>query len=303
VVRRADRTQGKINAGGGKTIALLERLLTPFAAFAHDVLMVPAAWLGAYGLRFNLGAVPEPFLSCALDVLPLVLVSEVGVFWYIGLYRGLWRFASLPDPARIARAVLVGAAFSAALLFLFTRMEHIPRSVFPLYGLLLVGFLAVRRLAYRWFKDHALHLGPQTRVLIAGAGDAGEMLARDLLRDGAADYVPVAFVDDDRPRRGREIRGVRVEGAYEDLPAVGQARGVGLVILALPEASAGQMRRVMALCEEARVPFRTVPPIQDLVSGRSALRELREVSIEDSKGHGLAPTGELDALAHHAAHP
>jgi FlaA1/EpsC-like NDP-sugar epimerase len=262
----------------------LAKLRNPAAALAHDLLMVPVAWLGAYWLRFNLHSIPQPFLAKAIAVLPAVLIVQGAVFWYFGLYRGVWRFASIPDFIRIAKAVFVGTCVSAAAIFLITRMQAMPRSVFPLYALLIVSCLCGPRLLYRWWKDRRRYLGAKQRVLIVGAGSAGEMLVRDLLRDPSHGYVPVAFADDDARKKGQEIQGVRVRGKCKRLPRLVRELGVQLVLLAVPAATTREMRRLVELCEQVGVPFRTLPRMQDLVSGRSVLQELREVSIEDLLG-------------------
>ena len=91
----------------------IDRLRSRTAAFVHDLATVPVAWLGAYWLRFNLGAIPEPFLDRALTALPLVLLIQATIFWVFGLYRGIWRFASLPDLMRIAKGALAGTALTS----------------------------------------------------------------------------------------------------------------------------------------------------------------------------------------------
>lgn len=263
---------------------ILDRLRHRSAAFTHDLVMVPIAWLGAYLLRFNLDAIPEPYLSVALAMLPVVVLTQAAVFWYFGLYRGVWRFASVPDLIRILKAVIGGIALSAVFIFFLTRMHAVPRSVFPLYGLLLTVLLGGPRLVYRWFKDHHLYGPLNRRVLIVGAGRAGELLVRDLLRNRDVGYTPIGFVDDDPAKRGRDIHGVRVLGACDSLPQLVARDEADLVMIALPSATSKQMRRIVSLCEKTSVPLRTLPRIGDLVSGQATLRELREVSIEDLLG-------------------
>src|SRR5574342_952048 len=112
-----------------------------FAAFAHDLLMVPIAWFAAYWLRFNLGPIPEDFLHQALVLLPVVWIVQGGMFWYFGLYRGIWRFASIPDLMRIVKAVTAGVVIAATVSFILTRLQSVPRSVFILEGILLVLLL------------------------------------------------------------------------------------------------------------------------------------------------------------------
>jgi FlaA1/EpsC-like NDP-sugar epimerase len=263
---------------------IIKRLRRPFVAFLHDLIVVPAAWLGAYWLRFNLEALPQDYLVSALSLLPAVWLIQGAAFWYFGLYRGVWRFASMPDLVRIVKAVVVGTATSAAAVFLLTRLQGVPRSVFVLDAVLLVLFLGGPRFAYRWLRDRRLSLAKGERTLIVGAGRAGEMLVRDMLREAAGGFYPVAFVDDDPAKQGREIHGVRVAGGCEAIPALVQRLDIARIVIALPSANSRQLRRIVELCERAGVPFQTLPSLQDLASGKVGLRELREVRIEDLLG-------------------
>ncbi len=264
--------------------ALSYRLRNRTAALVHDLLMVPVAWLGAYWLRFNLENIPTVFWYKALALLPLVIVIHGAMFLRFGLYRGIWRFASMPDFIRILKAVLAAVAIFSILILLITQMEGVPRSVFILHGLLLLMLLGFPRFFYRWIKDHRLYYRPGARVLIVGAGRAGEMLARDLTSNPDGDYQPVAFVDDDPRKQGTEVRGVRVAAPCKHIPQLVLPYQIDLVFLAIPSASARQMRRIVGYCEESGRPFRTLPRLQDLLSGRATLQELRDVSIEDLLG-------------------
>ena len=265
-------------------MTLANMLRTRWAAFAHDAVMIPAAWLGAYWLRFNLDDVPAAFLERGLAVLPLVIGIQAAAFWRFGLYRGVWRFASLPDLLRIAQAVVVGMAISAAAIVVTRGMEGVPRAVFPLYAILLIGFLGGPRFVYRWLKDRGAYHPVSQRALIVGAGKAGEMLVRDLLRDAEVQFRPVAFVDDDPKKTGREIHGIRVVGTCDQIPAVVSRLRIDLILLALPSASSAQIRRIVEICERSGVPFRTLPRMQDLVSGQVSLKAMRNVEIEDLLG-------------------
>lgn len=259
-------------------------LRTRSAAFAHDIAMIPAAWLGAYWLRFNLDGIPEEFWQQALRMLPVMILVQGGLFWYFGLYRGVWRFASIPDLARIVQAVLVGVSAAAVAIFLLTRLENVPRSVFVLDGLMLVLLLGGPRFIYRWIKDRRLYDSQVKNVLIVGAGHAGEMLVRDLLRDPAHTYRPVGFVDDDNTKHGKEIHGVRVAGGCESLFDLVKELGVQLIMLALPSSTSRQMQRIVGLCESTGLPFRSLPAMQDLISGQVSVKDLREVKIDDLLG-------------------
>jgi len=200
-LRRLRRAYSRLKVYDNRSLAIL-----------HDLVMIPVAWLGAYWLRFNLEPFPGVYFSAALEALLVVVVIQALAFRIFGLYRGVWRFASLPDLIRIGKAVLIGTAFSAVTLFLIARMEGIPRSVFPLYTLLLVWLLGSSRLFVRWLKERRTYRITGKRVLVVGAGRAGEMLVRDLLRSRDEWYEPVGFVDDARKKQGREIHG---EGASD----------------------------------------------------------------------------------------
>jgi FlaA1/EpsC-like NDP-sugar epimerase len=262
----------------------LDRLRSRTAAFAHDLLMVPVAWLLAYWTRFNLERIPAAFLDSALQALPVVLLSSAVLYWAFGLYRGVWRFASLPDLMRILKAVAATAISVAVLLFAINRGENLPRSVPPLFFLFQLVLLAGPRLLYRWLKDHRLSLGTGTRVLIVGAGRAGEMLVRDMRRAGARQYQPIAFVDDKLRRHGADIHGVPIRGGTERIPELVETLAIDLILLAVPSATAAEMRALVELCEDTGKPFRTVPQLENLMTGQVTISALRPVSIEDLLG-------------------
>jgi len=273
------------------------KLHSPTTAFLHDMLLVPVAWFFGYWVRFNFSTIPAEFLSEAVLWLPAALVTQAAAFIYSGLYRGDWRFASLPDMIRIIKAVLIGTLVFLAIITLATRLNHVPRTVFPIYAISLIGLLGAPRFFYRWIKDRKLYLKEGRRVLIVGAGRSGEMLVRDLLRDPERSLLPVGFLDDDIRKRGVEIHGIRVLGICDRIPELVEELGVELILLAVPSARSHQMRHLVELCETTGIPFRTLPCMQDLIAGRVSVNTLREVSIEDLLGRDPV---QLDRQAIHA---
>ena len=255
-----------------------------WAIVAHDLLVVPVAWLGAYWLRFNLGPVPHVFLRQSVYLLPVVLAVQGLVFWNMGLYRGIWRFASVPDLRRIFKAIIAGTAGSALVLFLLSRLVNVPRSAFVLDGLLLMVLLGGPRFFYRFLKDRSLYQPSEKKALIVGAGRAGEMLVRDLLRGLDIGYRPVAFVDDNPHRLGQEIHGVPVVADCDKLPEMVERLEIDIVFIAITEAKARTMRRLVELCERSGRPFRILPGLQNVIDGQVSIQELREVNIEDLLG-------------------
>ena len=264
-----------------KFARLVTRLRSRGGAFAHDTLMIPVAWLGALWLRFNLGTIPAEYLDQALLLLPLIVPVQGLVFLYFGLYRGVWRFASMPDLVRILQAVVVGVSLCVVGAFLLTRLAYTPRASFLLFAGLLVALLGGPRLAYRWLKDRKFLPVVSGRMLIVGAGRAGETLVRDLLRAPSLEYRPVGFVDDDPEKTGRDVQGVRILGHCGRIPEFVASTGAEVIAIAIPSANAVEMRRVVELCERADVPIWTVPRMKEPVSGRGAPAALRPVAIED----------------------
>lgn len=256
-------------------------------AILHDLLLIPIAWFGAFGLRFNLEGIPQNEWLLALWVFPMIFGVQTIAFWILRLYRGVWRFASMPDLLRIFKAVLLGLAVSLLILFFTMRLEGIPRSIFPLYGMLLVIGLGGGRFFVRWLKEkHEWGKGSitGTRVLIVGAGISGESLVRDLLREKERLYWPLVFVDDQPKKQRQEIHGIRVAGFCADIPRIVQEYQIGLIMIAIPRARASDMRRILGFCEGLGVPIRTLPGLSNLVSGRVSVDALRAVSLDDLLG-------------------
>jgi FlaA1/EpsC-like NDP-sugar epimerase len=259
-------------------------LRSRWAAFAHDLLWVPLALFLSYWLRFNMGPIPEIYWSVAIMLLTVALPVQGIVFWHSGLYRGMWRFASIPDLIRILKAVGLGVSLTFLIVFVAERLEGVPRSILLLYPLLLTLGLSGPRMFYRWIKDRRFDLRekPVQRALIAGAGRAGEMLVRDLLKHGQ--YLAVGFVDDDPFKQGREIHGVRVVGKLAETAQLIDELDVDVVLIAIPSATQETMRQLVRICMEARVASRTLPTLAELADGRVEVSRLREIRIEDLLG-------------------
>lgn len=267
-----------------------------WAAFVHDFISIPIAWIGAYWLRFNLDEIPKDILHQAFFTLPWVIFFQIIAFWTFGLYRGVWRFASIPDLTRIIKAIMMGSLMTLLAVFLTTRLQNLPRSVVPLYSMLLLFILGGSRFFYRWSKDKQTFSQNGQRVLIVGAGLAGESLVRDLLRD-KSDFIPVVFVDDHEQKQGRELHGIRVAGTCNDIPEVVKRYEVDMILIALPSAKAIQMRRIATICESTQKPVRTLPGMNDLVSGLVSVKNLREISLEDLLGRDPV-TLDWQAITH-----
>jgi FlaA1/EpsC-like NDP-sugar epimerase len=256
--------------------------LRVLAAFAHDLVACALAWFAAFALRFNLD-IPPGFLKVAMQSLPWIVVIDGAVFWVFGLYRGIWRYASLPDLKRILFAVAVGAAVITMLLFML-RMG-VPRSVPVLHPLLLVLVMGGSRFAYRAWKEQRV-LAPadaaREPVFVIGSGEAAVTLLKDLER--SPQWRVRGVFDDNQARHGRQIQGITVLGGLAELPERTEALGVQLAIIAMPEATHGARRRVVETCRQAGLRVMTVPSFDDLVSGRVTVSQIRHVELDDLLG-------------------
>lgn len=255
-----------------------------FSVIAHDLFMVVLAWLLAASVRYNpLGS--EAYWQLLSNALFVVVIIQGVVLWSTGLYRGMWRFASIPDLWNIARAVFIGSLAIAVTFFFINRLEGVPRSTFVFYPVFLLLLLGGPRMMYRMWKDHGLSprsIADRKRVLVLGAGRAAEMLVRDMCRD--KEYMPVGFLDDNPRLKKARLHGLPVLGEVAKIEKVVSDYDVDVAVIAIPSASSNEMRRMVEYCEEAAVPFRTLPRLQDLVSGHSIIKGLREVAIDDLLG-------------------
>lgn len=249
----------------------------------HDAVMVACAWLLSFWFRFDLNQIPAEYLSNALLHLPYIVISQSVIFWYFGLYKGVWRFSSLPDLIRIFKSVFFGIFFIAGSLFVYNRLAYIPRSVLPLYCSFLLLFLSIPRLFYRYYKDWVRHEEEAQRTLIIGAGAAGEMLARDLLQDEIS-LLPIAFVDDNKHKKGRSIRGVQVLFDTRLVTEYVIRYNIDIILIAIPSASDIEMRRIVETCENTHIPFKTLPSVKELISNTVSKGNLRDVAIADILG-------------------
>ena len=264
---------------------LIKIIKTRFTVLLFDAAMVPVAWFGAYWLRFNLGMIPNPVLHCAELIFPFLFVTQIFAFWLMGLYRGIWSFASLPDLIRILKAVVIGAILCLLPAYFITH-GAIPRSIYILYVWLLISLLSGARLLYRWIKSYRLNFIEGKLALIVGAGEAGELLLRELIktRNTPNSYNPIVFVDDDPKKQGCELHGIRVVGFLKDLPKIVRKYNIEKVIIAIPSALPKIIRSIVDMCEEASVSFSTIPKLNDLVAKKISIKTLRDVSIEDLLG-------------------
>lgn len=251
-------------------------------AVLHDLVAVASAWLIAFWLRFNLD-IPEAYSEQALASVTWVVPLYGAIFYGAGLYRGIWRYASLPDLQRIILAV--GGAALAVPAMLFMLQLAVPRSVLVMSPILLVVMMGGSRLAYRGWKERRLGLAPalgREPVVVLGAAEAAASLVKDLAR--SPQWEVIGIFDDDRALHRRQIHGVMVYGAISDLSAMQAKLGAQRAIIAMPEADHGARRKAVEAARAVGLQVMTVPSFDDLVSGRVTVSQIRNVELDDLLG-------------------
>ena len=265
-----------------------KQLINPltFLALLHDIAVGAFVWFVSYQLRFNF-AIPPEHLPYMLRSIAWVISLQGAVFVLFGLYRGVWRFASVSDLKRIIYAVGSAAVLVAALLFMMRSSMVIPRSVLILDPLLLMLMMGGSRFTYRAWKEHSLYGIAQSQgkpTLILGAGEAGVALLKDLSR--STQWRVVGLLDDDKSLFGRVILGVKVLGSIAEH-----------VIVAMPSEHHQKRRAAIDLANHLGLDVLTVPAIDDLMSGKVSVSQIRKVDVEDLLGRDAVKL-DNSGLAH-----
>ena len=247
--------------------------------------LVAVAWYGAWFLRLDQDFLSPTMLEKGVDYLQraselliFVFLARMIAFAYFGLFHGLWRYVSLTDLVNLVKATIAGSLIYLPVVVAmgFTNVPRLVLVIEPILCLVLVGGI---RFAIRSYRE-VFHPAPRggRRVLIVGAGDAGEMLLREMRTHRHLAYEPVGFVDDDLTKWGVKIHGVPVLGGTVNLREAVQATGAEEVIMAIPSARGPDYQRILEVCTASGARFRRLPrQVSDIVR----LTELRDVDLED----------------------
>lgn len=257
--------------------------------FIHLVLIALAYTLSfASRFEFDFYYSSENTSLFAATLLPL-LILRLSSYWYFDLFKGLWKYAGMEDLKNIVKASFLGTLLFALYIFAATRGEGFPRSILIIdlaYNVILVGGV---RMAVRIYREGTDRVGLKVRenvknILIVGAGDAGEMILREMQHNPRLGYNPVGFVDDDRGKRKETIHGVAVLGNTRDICKLSKEYSIDEVVVALPSAAGKAMRRIVNICKRADLRFKTLPFLGDLIDGNVSVSQIRDVDIEDLLG-------------------
>lgn len=233
-----------------------------------DVVLITLAYFSAYLVRFE-KQFDHFYFRQFVTTLPWILMIKCAVFYYIGLYKSVWRYISVRDMLDIVKGVVLSSFVIVSFIVILSRFEGYSRSVFvidAMFTLILVGgsrgFLRVLREYLENYRRGG------RRVVIIGAGDAGELVLREIRNNLDMDYHVIGFIDDDPLKHKVRIHGVPVIGSSEDLGTVVAAKRIEEALVAIPSASEDQLLRIADRCQKAGLPFTTFPALKHILVNR-----------------------------------
>ena len=254
--------------------------------FYGDLLLTVVSVMGSFALRLDVAQLPYYF-PAMLTMCGVALVLKIPTYYFFGLYRRLWIYASTHELRLITAAVSVASVLtSAAMLALISGglvVPGMPRSALGIDWLLSLVLIGGSRFALRVLAEPSAQprMGRGRRALIIGAGDAGALVVRELQKSSQLSLTPAGLLDDDATKQNQEIHGVPVIGYIKDLAEILDSHPIDEVIFAIPSAPGRTVRMVSDVCRQKGIPSRTMPGIYELIGGRVSVSRLREVDITD----------------------
>jgi len=254
-----------------------------------DALLVGLSYWGAYFLRYE-GSLPDFELYRIREALPFIVLIKLSCFSLFGLYRGMWRYTSIGDLVNVIKASVTAEVIMVLIVLYVRHFQGYSRAAFFMDLVLTVLLVSSARLAVRlYFTETRIGIWPlrrsdrrDRRILIVGAGAAAEKVIREVGENPGLGLQPVGLLDDDPDKQGKTIHGVPVLGKVEEVGLF--AEECDEIIIAIPSARGGDMRRIVSLCEKTGKDFRTMPALGELIDGRVSVRAIRKVSIDDILG-------------------
>jgi len=252
-----------------------------------DIALIIIAVLGSFALRLDVGELPFYF-PAAILMCAVALAIKIPTYFFFGLYRRLWIYASTGELRLITVAVTSASVLTSGVMLLLISagmvLPGMPRSALGIDWLISLILIGGSRFALRILAEQSTTSrtnGKTKRVIIIGAGDAGALVVRELQKSSQLNLIPVGFLDDDPAKQKHVIHGVTVIGKVNDLSSAIEQHGIEEVIIAIPSAPGGLVRKVNDVCRVKGVVSRTMPGIYELIGGKVNVSRLREVDITD----------------------
>ncbi|MBW2646313.1 MAG: polysaccharide biosynthesis protein [Deltaproteobacteria bacterium] len=260
-----------------------------FILLLTEVVLLALAYFLAYILRFDAKLGASEFLVIKQTIVPVVLCKLV-VFYFFNLYRGMWRYTGIVDLLNVIKAVVVSSAIIITVILMLSRFQGFSRSVFVIdavFSLMLIsGIRLVIRLLLSTtttFKK-SINGNGHKKLIIIGAGDAGEKVVREIYDNPRMQYRVVGFVDDDKNKVGKQIHGIKVLGRVSALKEIVKSESVDEILIAAPSAMGEDMRRIVEICDSTKIPYKTLPGMGEIIDGKVSMKTIRDISYKDLLG-------------------
>ncbi len=254
---------------------------------AYDIIAVVAASLLALFIRFegNYAAIPKSYVVKSLQYIPVIIIVTVIVFYCFRLYSSLWTYAGAPELINITFACALSAMVQMAVMVFFG--VQMPRSYYILYGVALWILVFLSRFSYRGIRTliKRQESGAATaRVLIVGAGAAGNLLVKEIRNSDHVSKRVMCIVDDDKSKEGSYLHGVKVMGNRQNIPDLVKQYRIDEIIIAMPSALAKEIKEILDVCKETGCDLKRLPGVYQLVNGEVGISKLKEVDVNDLLG-------------------
>ena len=254
-----------------------------------DVLCIVLAGYGALLLRFN-GPVPNKYLDNLTVMLIPVIACGLIIFYYFRLYHSLWQFASISELKNILYATVADSLVNICILELFDK--NLPRSSYFIYFMLLTMFLGGSRFTYRLLRLKKNRLGfgllkerrDLEKVMIIGAGLAGEKVYREIVNSSEVYKQVMCFIDDDPSKRGRTVHGMVIYGGREKIIEAAEKFEIEEILVAIPSADKKELADILNICKETKCKIKRLPGIYQLLNGDIRISDFKEVEVQDLLG-------------------
>lgn len=245
-----------------------------------DAAIVAVVPFVAMLLRLD-GDVGSPYFNVLMKVLPVAVIIKIGAFYFYGIYNRIWRYATVRDMFSIIGACTI-ANVVIALLAMYMQV-NLPRSIYVISYILDVGLICFSRLVVRMLllmNQSRFGGEPDKSLLIIGAGDAGVMIARELVQRGEGGKL-LGFVDDDKSKIGRKLLGYGVLGSSDELDEIVRDNGVREIIIAMPSVKGSIIKKAAGKCRGLGCHVKVLPGLYELIDGKVSVQQLRNIELED----------------------
>jgi FlaA1/EpsC-like NDP-sugar epimerase len=239
------------------------------------------AYIISFLLRFDFRLQGLGYRAIILQTLPLLLLTKLPVFYYFRLFSGWWKYAGMNDLADIIKAAIVSSLFLYLAVYFSYGVTGYPRSTFLIDMLLTIVLIGGARFIVRAYSEQARSSSLGVNTLIVGAGQAGNMIVRELRGNPTLGYNPLGFIDDNPGKKGMNMHGLKVLGTTSNLPELIETHNVSRILIAAPSAHGDEVRRIIDKCQESKVEFQILPPMAKLINGSVSVNQVRNVKIED----------------------